>query len=66
MLNELIEKIKVHQTEIVEEKRTQRIDIYYRCIGAITIPEDVSIPDTEIILGTRQGVEIAYSSTPVA
>ena len=66
MLNELIEKIEVHQTEIVEGKRTQRIDIYYRCIGAITIPEDVSIPDTEITLGTRQGVEIAYSSTPVA
>ncbi len=66
MLNELIEKIEVHQTEIIEGKRTQRIDIHYRCIGAITIPEDVSIPDTEITLGTRQGVQIAYSSTPVA
>ena len=66
MLNELIEKITVHQTEVVDGKRTQRIDIHYRCIGAITIPEDVPIPDAELSLETRQGVEIAYSSTPVA
>lgn len=66
MQNELIEKITVHQTEVVDGKRTQRIDIHYRCIGAITIPEDVPIPDAELSLETRQGVEIAYSSTPVA
>lgn len=58
--------IHLDQTEVVDGKRTQRIDIHYRCIGAITIPEDVPIPDAELSLETRQGVEIAYSSTPVA
>ena len=60
MLNELIEKIEVFQTEIVDGKRTQKIVIYYNCIGAISIPEDVSIPDAEITLNTRRGVQVSY------
>lgn len=60
MLNELIEKIEVFQTEIVDGKRTQKIVIYYNCIGAISIPEDVSIPDAEITLNTRRGVQVLY------
>ena len=60
MLNELTEKIEVFQTEIVDGKRTQKIVIYYNCIGAISIPEDVSIPDAEITLNTRRGVQVLY------
>ena len=62
MLNELIEKIEVFQTEIVDGKRTQKIVIYYNCIGAVSIPEDVPVPNVEVTLGTRQGVELTYIS----
>lgn len=62
MLNELIEKIEVFQTEIVDGKRTQKIVIYYNCIGAVSIPKDVPVPNVEVTLGTRQGVELTYIS----
>ncbi len=35
ILNELIEKILVHQAEIVNGKKVQEIDIYYRGVGII-------------------------------
>ena len=38
ILNELIEKILVHQAEIVNGKKTQEIDIYYRGVGIISFP----------------------------
>lgn len=63
MLNELVEKIEVHQTEIVDGKRTQKIVIYYNCIGAISIPDDLPIPNAEITLDTRQGVQVSYTSS---
>ena len=63
MLNELVEKIEVYQTEIVDGKRTQKIVIYYNCIGAISIPDDLPIPNAEITLDTRQGVQVSYTSS---
>ena len=38
ILNELIEKILVHQTEKVNGKKVQEIDIYYRGVGIISFP----------------------------
>lgn len=35
ILHELIEKIVVHQTELVDGQKVQQIDIYYRFIGQI-------------------------------
>ena len=35
ILNELIEKIVVHEREIVNGNKTQRVDIYYRYVGLI-------------------------------
>ena len=63
MLNELVEKIEVYQTEIVDGRRTQKIVIYYNCIGAVSIPDDVPIPDAQITLDTRQGVQVSYTSS---
>ena len=48
ILNELIEKILVHQTEKVNGKKVQEIDIYYRGVGIISFP--VSLDDIEITI----------------
>lgn len=66
MLNELIEKIEVYHMEIIDGQRTQKVVIHYNCIGVITIPDELSIPEPEISLGTRQGVEVTYLPTMAA
>lgn len=48
ILNELIEKIVIHQQEKINGKKTQEIDIYYRGIGIISFP--VSMNDIEITI----------------
>ena len=39
MLNELIERIEVHQAEKLDGKWEQRLTIHYNCVGAIFIPD---------------------------
>lgn len=63
ILAELIEHIDVHAPEMVNGSRIQRIVIYYNCIGAIEIPEDVAIPLPQISVNTRKGVTVTYSPT---
>lgn len=48
ILNELIERIVIHQQEKVNEKKVQEIDIYYRGVGIISFP--VSTHDIEITI----------------
>ena len=48
ILNELIEKIVIHQQENVNGKKVQEIDIYYRGVGIISFP--VSTQDIEITI----------------
>ena len=48
ILNELIEKIIIHQQEKVNGKKVQEIDIYYRGVGIISFP--VSIDDIEVTI----------------
>ena len=48
ILNELIEKIAIHQTEKINGKKIQEIDIYYRGVGIISFP--VSLNDIEITI----------------
>ena len=48
ILNELIEKIVIHQKEKVNGKKVQKIDIYYRGVGIISFP--VSIDDIEVTI----------------
>lgn len=62
MVTELIEHIEVHHTEKIDGVKTQKLVIYYNCIGSINIPEDVSIPEVDITMKTRKGVELTYVS----
>lgn len=48
ILNELIEKIVIHQQEKIDGKKTQKIDIYYRGVGIISFP--VSMNDIGITI----------------
>ena len=48
ILNELIEKIVIHQQEKANGKKVQEIDIYYRGVGIISFP--VSTQDIEITI----------------
>lgn len=60
MLNELIERIEVHHAEKENGVKTQRIVIYYNCIGSIDIPDDLPLPLLEIKMETRKGVMVNY------
>ena len=48
ILNELIEKIIIHQTEKIDCKKVQEIDIYYRGVGIISFP--VSLEDMTMVI----------------
>ena len=48
ILNELIEKILVHQTEKINGKKVQEIDIYYRGVGIISFP--TSLEDMTMVI----------------
>jgi hypothetical protein len=62
MLNELIEKIEVHQAERVDGVNMQRLTIHYNCVGSIEIPNLSKLPKTEVTINTRQGVTTSYAS----
>lgn len=48
LLNELIEKILVHQAEKIDGKKVQEIDIYYRGVGIISFP--VNLKDMTMVI----------------
>ena len=60
MLNELIDKIEVHQAEKVNGVWRQRLTIYYNCVGAITLPDTATIQAPHVTMNTRQGVYVTY------
>ena len=62
MLNELIEKIEVHQSEKIDGKTVQRLTIHYNCIGAIEIPNLDKLPENKVSVHTRQGVDVHYAA----
>ena len=62
ILNELIEKIEVYQSEKIDGKTVQRLKIHYNCIGTMEIPNLKQIPDNNVKIHTRQGVDIEYSA----
>jgi len=59
MLNELIERIEVHQSEKIDGVHVQRLNIYYNCVGTLDIPDIIETPD--ITMQTRKGVQVTYS-----
>ena len=62
ILNELIEKIEVYQSEKINGKTVQKLKIHYNCIGTMEIPSLKHIPDNQVKIHTRQGVDIEYSA----
>ncbi len=62
MLNELIEKIEVHQSEKIDGKTVQRLTLHYNCIGAIEIPDLDKLPENNVSVHTRQGVDVHYAA----
>jgi len=63
MLNELIEKVEVFQSEKIDGIWQQRLRIHYHGVGSISIPEHLAIPNCEVNMNTRKGVNVSYSST---
>ena len=61
MVGELIDHIDVYQAEKSEGIHTQRIVIYYNCIGQFVVPDAKNIPETNIVMETRKGVAVSYS-----
>lgn len=61
MVAELIDHIDVYQAEKSEGIHSQRIVIYYNCIGAFEVPNLRKIPEAEIIMQTRKGVALSYA-----
>ncbi len=60
MLNELVEKIEVHQAERIDGKWIQRLAIHYNCIGVISIPDTLELPVPDVTVNTRKGVYVSY------
>lgn len=65
MLNELIDKIEVYQAEKIDGKKVQRLKIHYNCIGAIEIPDFEKLPQNNVSIHTRQGVDVQYAALAV-
>lgn len=65
MLNELIDKIEVYQAEKIDGKKVQRLKIHYNCIGAIEIPDLSKLPENNVSVHTRQGVDVQYAALAV-
>ena len=60
MLNELIEKIEVHQAEKVDGVWQQKLTIHYHCVGVVSIPRAPPLPMPDIAMNTRKGVYASY------
>ena len=58
MVGELIDHIDVYQAEKQDGVTTQRVVIYYNCIGAFDVPDRRKIPEADIIMETRKGVAV--------
>ena len=59
ILNELVEKIVVHQAQGVGKNKTQRLEIHYNFIGTLDMPEVACLPQS-VTIDTRQGVAVEY------
>ena len=66
MLNELIDRIEVHQAEKIDGEWVQHLTIHYNCAGAIFIPEVFPLPVPEVSVNTRKGVVVNYAPCHIA
>lgn len=66
MVTELIDHIDVYHAEKVDGVKTQKIVIYYNCIGAFTVPEREHTPQVDVLMKTRKGVAVSYAPAQIA
>ena len=66
MLNELIEKIEVHQAEKIDGEWVQKLTIHYNCVGAIFVPNIDALPIPDVTVNTRKGVFVNYAPCQMA
>ena len=59
ILNELVERIVVHQAQGVGKGRTQQLEIHYNFVGTLDTPEVACLPQS-VMIDTRQGVAVEY------
>jgi len=61
MLNELIEKIEVHQAEKIDGIWVHKLTIHYNGVGAIFVPDIETLPVPAVTVNTRKGVFVNYA-----
>ena len=66
MVTELIDHIDVYHAERVDGEITQRVVPHYHCIGAFDVPDWKAIPEIDILIETRKGVALSYTSEKIA
>ena len=66
MLNELIDRIEVHQAEKIDGEWVQKLNIHYNCVGAIFIPDIFPLPVPDVSVNTRKGVVVNYAPCQIA
>lgn len=66
MVAELIDHIEVYHAEKQDGITTQKIVIHYNCIGPFVVPDRKDIPELDILMETRKGVAVSYSSAEIA
>ena len=66
MLNELIDRIEVHQAEKIDGEWVQKLTIHYNCVGAIFIPDIFPLPVPDVSVNTRKGVVVNYAPCQIA
>ena len=62
MLNELIDRIEVHQAEKIDGEWVQRLRIHYNCVGEMNIPNEPALPIPAVTVNTRKGVFVSYTT----
>ncbi len=61
MIAELIDHIDVYHQEKLNGVATQRLTIYYNCIGAFPVPDRQGVPEPSVFMETRKGVALQYA-----
>ncbi len=51
----------MHQSEKIDGKTVQQLAIHYNCIGNIEIPDLEKLPENNVSVHTRQGVDVHYA-----
>jgi len=65
IVNELVEKIVVHQAQGTGKNRSQQLEIHYNFFGKLELPEVENVSNS-VMINTRQGVAIEYITGKVA